>query len=288
MKRIGFIGVGSIGAPMARCLLRGGYDLTVCDKQGAVLEGFQKMGAVVTQKPSDCADNEMVIIMVANDSQVREVVLGENGLLEAVNEENPPVFVIMSTVMPQTIHDLAGQCKMRGINVTDAPVSGMPVLAEEGKLTIFAGGEKGIVDRLLPAFGKMAKSIHHTGGLGTGEITKIINNIYGLSNLFLTVEAMRIAKNHGMDPKKLAAIYETSTARNFYTGNWDKAVEIFRFFSQNLELSTVLVDITEKDLVYAQQLAEEADISCPLLDHIVQAAESMAPDEIKEQWNAID
>ena len=182
MERIGFIGLGSIGAPMARCLIRAGYQLTVCDIQPEALESFQKMGATVTQESCDCAGCEMVIVMVANDSQVREVLLGTNGLLEAVDEKKPPLLTIMSTVMPDTIHQLVPSCKEKGVTMTDAPVSGMPVLSEEGKLTVFASGEEDVLDRMRPIFEKMAKSIQPTGDIGTGQITKIVNNILGLTN----------------------------------------------------------------------------------------------------------
>lgn len=107
MERIGFIGVGSIGAAMARCVIRAGFKVTICDKSPRAREEFKKTAFQVTDKPADCAGQEMVIVMVAFDDQVKAVMLGEEGLLEAVDPKRPPLLAIMSTIMPQTTKALA-------------------------------------------------------------------------------------------------------------------------------------------------------------------------------------
>jgi len=95
MKQIGFIGVGNMGTPMAMCLIRAGYELVVCDKRFSALEKFKAIGVSITEKPTDCAQTEMVIIMVGDDSQVEETLLGTDGLLKAVNPQKPPLLAIM-------------------------------------------------------------------------------------------------------------------------------------------------------------------------------------------------
>lgn len=110
MKRIGFIGVGSMGAPMAIRLIRANYELTVCDKRSEALDRFRQTGVRVTDKPAKCADNDMIIVMVVNDSQVEEVVQGPEGILNAVDPNRLPMLAIMSTVFPQTTQKLAPHC----------------------------------------------------------------------------------------------------------------------------------------------------------------------------------
>jgi 3-hydroxyisobutyrate dehydrogenase-like beta-hydroxyacid dehydrogenase len=287
MERVGFIGVGSIGAPMARCLIRSGYKLTVCDKRPEALEILGEMGARVTDKPSDCADNEMIIVMVANDSQVKEVVLGSEGLLDAVDPSRPPLLAIMSTVLPQTTQELAPNCALKNVRLVDAPVSGMPVAAEEGKLSIMVGGEEADLAAMRPVFEAMGENVYHTGSLGTGDVTKLVNNIIGVTNLFLSVEAMLVGQKCGMDPYKLATILETSSGRNFSTKEWEKGRAVFKFFSQSLNLSKILVDLSRKDLEHAKELAKNLNLACPLLDHIVQAVNNFSYEEIQERWHSV-
>jgi 3-hydroxyisobutyrate dehydrogenase len=287
VKKIGFIGVGSMGAPMARCVFRAGYSLTVCDKSPTALKTFREMGARVTDKPADCADQDMIIVMVANDSQVKEVVSGPEGFLKAVDPKRPPFLAIMSTILPQTTQGLAPQCAKKNVRLVDATVSGFPVVAEAGKLTIMVGGEKEDLEAMRPVFMAMGENIYHTGLLGSGDVAKLVNNIVGITNLFLSAEAMLVGKKYGMDLSKMAAIMETSSGRNFSTKDWERGRANFTFFAQSLDLSKVLVDLCVKDLEHAQELAKNAGLACPLLDQIVQAVKLFTYEEIKERFHAV-
>ena len=287
MKHIGFIGVGNMGTPMAMCLIRAGYQLTICDKRPNALEKFKVTGVSVTEKPVDCAKSEMVIIMVGDDFQVEETLLGIHGLLKAVNPNQPPLLAIMSTVLPGTVKKLASYCADKNVRLVDAPVSGMPVLAEKGKLTIMAGGEKGDLDAMRPIFERMGENIYHTGSLGTGSTTKLINNIIGLTNLFLSAEAFQIGRKLGMNLPTLASIFEKSTGRIFLTKDWENSRKIFEIFTQSLETSKVTVELACKDLEHAQQLAKEANVPCPLFDHIVEAIHNLSYQEVNERWHSL-
>ena len=287
MKRIGFIGLGSIGSPMAGCIIRAGFQVTVCDQNPKALDRFRKTAYRVTDKPADCAGQEMVVVMVANDDQVKTVMEGEDGLLKAVNPKQPPLLAVMSTVMPQTTQGLAPACAKKNIRLIDAPVSGLPVVAEQGKLTIMVGGEAADLEAMRPVLKTMGENIFHTGPLGSGNVTKLVNNIVGVTNLFLSVEAMLVGKKYGMDLSKLAAIMETSSGRNFSTKDWERGKATFAYFAQSLDLSKVLVDLTRKDLQHALELARKAGLSSPLLEQIVQVVEKSSYEEIKERWGAI-
>ena len=287
MKRIGFIGLGSIGAPMAGCIIRAGFQVTVCDQNPKALDRFRKTAYRVTDKPADCADQEMVVVMVANDDQVKAVMEGEDGLLKAVNPKQPPLLAIMSTVLPQTNQGLAPACAKKNIRLIDAPVSGLPVVAEQGKLTIMVGGQAADLEAMRPVLKTMGENIFHTGPLGSGNVTKLVNNIVGVTNLFLSVEAMLVGKKYGMDPTKLAAIMETSSGRNFSTKDWERGKATFAFFAQSLDLSKVLVDLTRKDLQHALEMARKAGLSSPVLEGVVQVVEKTTPEEIKERWGSV-
>jgi 3-hydroxyisobutyrate dehydrogenase-like beta-hydroxyacid dehydrogenase len=287
MKRIGFIGLGSIGSPMAGCIVRSGFQVTVCDKNPKALEAFKKTAYRLTEKPADCAEQEMVVIMVANDDQVKAVMEGEEGLLKSVNPKQPPLLAIMSTILPHTTQGLAPACVKKNIRLIDAPVSGLPVVAEQGKLTIMVGGEAADLEAMRPVLKTMGENIFHTGPLGSGNVTKLVNNIVGVTNLFLSVEAMLVGKKYGMDLFKLAAIMETSSGRNFSTKDWERGKATFAFFAQSLDLSKVLVDLPRKDLQHALELARKADLSSPLLEQIVLAVEKFSYEEIKERWHAV-
>jgi len=287
MERIGFIGVGSIGGAMARCVIRAGFKVTICDKSPRAQEEFKKIAFRVTDKAADCAGQEMVIVMVASDDQVKAVMLGKDGLLEAVDPKRPPLLAIMSTILPQTTQALAPFCAKKNVRLIDATVSGLPVVAEQGKLTIMAGGDPADFEAMLPVLKTMGENIFQTGALGSGNVTKLVNNIVGVANLFLSVEAMALAKKFGMDLHKLAAIMETASGRNFSTKDWDRGKATFNYFGQNLDLAKVLVDLTRKDLQHAQEMARQAGSPCPVVDHIVEAVNNITYEELKESWGSI-
>jgi len=122
--------------------------------------------------------------------------------------------------------------------------------------------------------------------LGSGEVSKLVNNILGITNMFLSVEAMSIGQKWGMDPEKLAAIIETSSGRNFSSKDWKKARAVFEAFSKTMDLTKVLVDLCQKDLEHARQLAQNVDMACPLLDRVVDTVNNFTYEEINERWGS--
>jgi 3-hydroxyisobutyrate dehydrogenase len=287
MKNIGFIGVGSIGAPMARCLIRAGFKLTICDNSPKARAEFAEIAAQLTSNPADCAGLDAVIVMVANDEQVKDAVLGDAGLLAALKPNQAPLLAIMSTVLPQTIEEIAVVAAQKAVKLLDAPVSGLPVVAEQGKLTIMVGGDAATLEIMRPVFAAMGENIFHTGELGSGEVTKLVNNILGVTNLFLCVEAMLVGKAYGMDLHRLAAILETSSGRNFSTKDWERGRATFGYFAKSLELSKVAVDLSSKDLRHARELAAKAGLETPLLEQILEAISQFSYEEIQERWGSV-
>src|SRR5690606_19184707 len=132
--------VGNIGGPMAERLMRSGFDLCVCDRSDAARSHFAKIGARIADRPADCAQEEMVVFMVANEAQLEEAALGADGLAAGVDPAAPPLVAIMSTIMPEAARAIAAKLESRNLRVVDAPVSGGAVRAAKGQLSIMIGG----------------------------------------------------------------------------------------------------------------------------------------------------
>ena len=287
MRTVGFIGVGNIGNPMAMCLVKAGIGVIVCDKRRSALQGFEAMEVPTTAKPSGCSGCDIVIVMVADDGQVEEVLLGADGLLNSVDPEHPPLLAIMSTVMPDTIKNLSSPCEQKNVRLIDAPVSGGPIVAAEGKLAIMVGGEEQYLNEMRPVLEVMGATIYHAGPLGNGTITKLVNNILGISAFFVASEAFDLARQLGMDPHALCAIFENSTARNFLTRDWESGRKIFASFSENLDACKVAVNLSRKDLHHALNLSAKAGIRSTFLENIVQGINHMSYEEINEKWKSL-
>lgn len=191
----------------------------------------------------------------------------------------------MSTILPQKTREMAGHCARKNVCLVDAPVSGQAVAAEEGKLSIMVGGAEENLGAMRPVFEAMGENIYHTGELGSGNMTKLVNNIVGLTNMFLGFEAMYLGKKYGLNPRVLAEVMETSTGRNNYTKNWDKTRALIQLTAQSAEMLKSGIDMVLKDLNHAQELAARAEASCPLLDQIVQVMRDSSENEIMEKWN---
>jgi 3-hydroxyisobutyrate dehydrogenase-like beta-hydroxyacid dehydrogenase len=158
METVAFIGVGSIGAPMARCVARAGFELTVCDTNPTALAQFDSVAAKLTDEAGDCADRDMVIVIVTNDKQVKDVMIGANGVLANMDPTRPPAVAIMSTVLPQTVQQVADACVAKQVHLVDAPVSGLPVVAEKGELAIMVGGDSADLELMRPCSRRWART----------------------------------------------------------------------------------------------------------------------------------
>ncbi|HEX2183309.1 MAG TPA: NAD(P)-binding domain-containing protein, partial [Rubrobacteraceae bacterium] len=184
-ERIGFIGLGIMGKPMAQNLMDAGYELTVYNRSPQKAQELGEGGASVADSPREVAENSDIIITMLPDSpQVREVVTGEAGVLEGIAEGS--LVVDMSTISPVVTEELAEAVKERGASMLDAPVSGGDVGAIEGTLSIMVGGEERDFERARPLFEAMGKTVTHVGPTGAGQVTKAANQVV----VALTIEAV--------------------------------------------------------------------------------------------------
>ena len=210
--KIAFIGLGNMGAPMARNLIKAGHALNLFDLNQTVLKELAALGGTISDSPRDAAGGaELVITMLPAAAHVRSVWLGEDGVLAGIGQGVPAVDC--STIDPQTIRDVAAAAVKQGVVVADAPVSGGTGGAQAGTLTFMVGATPELFATLQPVLAQMGRNIVHCGEVGTGQIAKICNNLLlGISMVGVS-EAMALGDALGIDTHVLAGIINSSTGR---------------------------------------------------------------------------
>ncbi|WP_322049635.1 NAD(P)-dependent oxidoreductase, partial [Paraburkholderia sp. J67] len=166
---------------------------------------------------ADCAPADAIIVLLANDAQIKDTLLGENGLIKAIPAGHHPIVCMMSTTLPDTLQELKGALDGAGAGLIDAPISGGIVGAERGTLTVMMGGDDAHVQAVMPLMKSMGERLFHCGPLGSGEVVKVINNMLCVTNMFLTAEAIDLAERRGVSFEKLSPILAVSTGLNFLT-----------------------------------------------------------------------
>ncbi len=197
--RVGFIGLGIMGSRMAANLRRAGHDLVVFNRTRATADAWaQEHGAAVAATPAEAAaEAEVVITMVVDGPQVEAVLLGEDGVVHGARAGL--LCVDMSTISPTQTRRIGAALAERGIHFMDAPVTGSSPKAEDGTLTVMAGGEAEDFERARPLFEAMGALIVHVGPLGNGEMVKLINNAVAAVNAATVGEALLVAQRTGVD-----------------------------------------------------------------------------------------
>lgn len=210
--KIAFIGLGNMGAPMARNLLKAGHSLNLFDLNKEVLADLASQGGHISVSPREAAQGaELVITMLPAAAHVRSVWLGENGVLAGIGEGVPAVDC--STIDPQTARDVAAAAAKQGVHMADAPVSGGTGGAQAGTLTFMVGATQALFDTLHPVLAQMGRNIVHCGDVGTGQVAKICNNLLlGISMVGVS-EAMALGAALGIDSEVLAGVINSSTGR---------------------------------------------------------------------------
>ena len=210
--KIAFIGLGNMGAPMARNLIKAGHDLNLFDLNQQVLADLSALGGRITESPKHAAQGaELVITMLPAAAHVRSVYLNEDGVLAGIASGVPAVDC--STIDPQTIRDIAALAARQGVALGDAPVSGGTGGAQAGTLTFMVGASTEHFARLKPILAQMGKNIVHCGDLGTGQIAKMCNNLLLGISMIGVAEAMALGNSLGIDTDVLAGVINSSTGR---------------------------------------------------------------------------
>lgn len=202
--KIGFIGSGIMGRPMSLNLIRAGHELFTWGRRFDAVEPLLVAGAMGKGTPAEvAAEAEVVFTMVSNTADVEQIILGERGLIHGAKSGS--VIVDMSTISPAATRRIAEQLSARGIHMLDAPVSGGETGAKGGTLSIMAGGDAEVFERVKPLLEVLGKNIVHVGGHGAGQVVKACNQIVVSLTLEGVAEAILLARGNGVDPARMRA-----------------------------------------------------------------------------------
>ncbi len=213
-EKVGFIGLGIMGGPMAKNLMEAGYELVLFNRTREKAEELAGDGdAEVAANPREVAEKSDVIVTMLPDSpDVRDVVTGEDGALEGIKEG--ALLVDMSTISPVVTEELAEKIRERGASMLDAPVSGGDVGAIEGTLSIMVGGSEEDFERARPLFEVMGKTVTHVGPTGAGQVTKAANQVVVALTIEAVSEALVLGSKGGVAPEKILDVLSGGLAGN--------------------------------------------------------------------------
>lgn len=256
--RIGFIGIGAMGKPMALNLLKAGHELYVFDVVAAAVADMTAQGGQACTTPKELAQKtDVVITMLPNAKIVESTLTGENGLL--AGSRPGQVFIDMSSVSAGSTQQMAKRAKEKGVGYVDAPVSGGVVGATAGTLTIMVGGELDDVQKILPILQAMGKNINHVGGVGAGDSIKVVNNLLLGINMAAVAEALVLGVKSGLSPQVMLDIIKGSSGRSY-------ALEAKTpgFIMKNNFAAGFAIDLQYKDLELATETAKSLGMPLPL------------------------
>jgi len=199
-EKIGFIGLGIMGRPMARNLLKAGHSLVVYDIVPEKIQDLVQAGAAGANSSKEVAErSEIIITMLPDGPDVEAAVLGEDGVLEGARPGS--ILIDMSSINPLVSQKIAAACEAKGVEFLDAPVSGGEPKAIEGTLAIMVGGKAEVFERVKPVLAAMGSSVTLTGPVGAGNMTKLANQIMVACNIAAMGEALVLATKAGLDPE---------------------------------------------------------------------------------------
>lgn len=257
MQRIGFIGLGLMGQPLSRRLLEAGHPLTVWNRTADKAKDLRAAGAAWAPSARAVAEtSDIVITMVTDSTASEEVICGTGGVLEGAR---PGVILIdMSSIAPEMSRSIAARASARGIPMLDAPVTGAPRVAAEGKLGIMVGGPREIFEACRPVFEKLAAKLVYAGGNGMGTTLKLVNNLILGVAIHAAAEALVLATKAGLDPQSVIEITSVGGAR---TGAMETRGPrmVRRDFTPHFSANNMY-----KDLSSALTLAEECGVPLPV------------------------
>lgn len=260
MEKIGFVGLGIMGKPMALNIMEAGYDLTFYARRQDVIDEVVSAGGHVVTSAKEVAEAaDIIATCVTADAQVREVILGESGVLEGAAAGK--LIVDMSTISPLTIREVAAKAADKKVHVMDAPVSGGDTGAIAGTLTIIAGGSEADFERCKGIFEAMGNpdNVFHVGDVGVGQTVKIINQMIGGANMAMIAEGLTLGVKAGADPKAMSAVIGVSSGNS----------TLFQIRANDFLLKDhyepgFMLDLMKKDLGIGVDLGKALDIPVPI------------------------
>ena len=270
--KIGFIGLGETGKPMAGRILDGGHTVISCaNRRRAAIEELATKGLIEVENPGEVgAQADVVISIVTDDTQTDAVLRGAEGAMAAMSADD--ILIVMSTHTPGYIRELGKEAADLGIVLLDCPVSGGAMGAEQGTLALLTGGSKDAVEKCRAALECMGHIIY-LGDVGMAQVAKLANNAIAFTHSALIMEMQDFVKSQGMDAEAFMEVLNTSTGKSFVSENWG-------VFHQP-DIWPHMVDLIVKDLAQAVVAADEISAPMPLL----RLTEAMDWDTIKREFD---
>lgn len=271
MKKIGFIGLGIMGKPMAHNLLKAGYPLKVYDIVPEPVQELVAAGALEGQSLQDVAEyGEVIITMLPNSPEVKEVVLGTNGVLEGAKPGT--ILVDMSSIAPLASQEIAAKASEKGVIMLDAPVSGGQPKAIDGTLAIMVGGPEETFHQVKEMLAVMGASVTHVGKIGSGNTTKLANQIIVALNIAAMSEAMVLATKANVDPEK---VFEA--IRGGLAGSTVLNAKMPLVLKGNF-VPGFRIELHIKDLMNALDTAHELGVPMPLSSMVMEIMQALKVD----------
>ncbi len=271
MQPIGFIGLGIMGKPMSKNLLKAGYELVVYDINQTAVQELVAAGAKAGQSPKDvAARTEIVITMLPNSPHVKTVVLGDNGVLQGAKPG--AILIDMSSIAPLASQEIAAKAAEKQVEMIDAPVSGGEPKAIDGSLSIMVGGKQEIFDRCYSILTKMGKSVVLCGSIGAGNTTKLANQIIVALNIAALSEALVLGTKAGVDPE---LIY--NAIRGGLAGSTVMDAKTPMIMAGNFKPG-FKIDLHIKDLANAIETGHEVGVPLPLTTQVMEILQALKVD----------
>jgi 2-hydroxy-3-oxopropionate reductase len=275
MEKIGFIGLGIMGLPMAKNLIDAGYQLTAFDVNEKALAQIIEYGAAKGQNSKDVSQkNNVVITMLPDSPQVKEVVLGKDGVMEGIGKGK--VLIDMSSIAPLVSREIAKRLEEKEVEMLDAPVSGGQEKAEKGTLAIMVGGKQEVFERYKHILAIMGGTVTHVGDVGAGETTKLVNQVIVAINIAAVAEGLVLGKRAGVDPERIFDAIKgglagsqcmTDKAPRMFTGSYEPGFKI---------------KLHIKDLNNVFETSKKLGIAMPLSSQVMEMMKVLFADNYEE------
>jgi 2-hydroxy-3-oxopropionate reductase len=266
--KIGFIGLGIMGKPMAKNILKAGYELVVNTMDQKTIDEFVSLGAEGAANGKEVAEKaDVIITMLPNSPQVREVCLGEGGVIEGASDKT--VVIDMSSIDPTESRAIAAELANKGVEMLDCPVSGGEPKAIDGTLSVMCGGKKEVWDTYYDLLMTMAGSVVYVGPIGSGNVAKLANQMIVASNIGIVAEALTFAKKAGTDPE---LVYQA--IRGGLAGSTVLDAKAPMMLSGNYKPG-FRINLHVKDLTNALNASHAINMPVPMTAHMMEVMQEL-------------
>lgn len=269
--KIGFIGLGIMGKPMSKNLIKAGYELVVYNRSKASVQELAALGAIEAANPAEVAKQcSIIITMLPNSPQVREVCLGTNGIIETASEGT--VVIDMSSIDPVESKAIGAELNKKGVELMDAPVSGGEPKAIDGTISVMVGGTRENFDKYYDLLMAMAGSVVYVGPLGSGNVAKLANQVIVALNIAAVSEALTLAVKNGADPE---LVYQA--IRGGLAGSTVLDAKAPMMMAHNFKPG-FRIELHIKDLTNALHAGHATNTALPLTSQVMEMMQALKND----------